>query len=55
MRRKMQKYQSSLDELSIIAGQRGVLTRSKAIAAFKLRENTSRNLCYITWKTNVCF
>jgi hypothetical protein len=27
MRRKM--HQSSLDELSIIAGQRGVLTRSK--------------------------
>jgi ribosomal protein L5 len=31
------KIQSSLDELSI-AGQRGVLTRSKAITAFKLRE-----------------
>lgn len=33
--------QISLDELSIIAGQRGVLTKSKkAIAAFKLREKT---------------
>lgn len=33
--------ESSLKELSFIAGQRGVLTRSKkAIAAFKLREKT---------------
>ena len=33
--------ESSLQELSIIAGQRGVFTRSKkAIAAFKLREKT---------------
>lgn len=33
--------ESSLNELSLIAGQRGVLTRSKkAIAAFKLREKT---------------
>lgn len=33
--------ESSLKELSVIAGQRGVLTRSKkAIAAFKLREKT---------------
>lgn len=33
--------ESSLNELSEIAGQRGVLTRSKkAIAAFKLREKT---------------
>nr|YP_009538385.1 ribosomal protein L5 [Capsosiphon fulvescens]AWX64074.1 ribosomal protein L5 [Capsosiphon fulvescens]AYV89991.1 ribosomal protein L5 [Capsosiphon fulvescens] len=37
--------QSSLDELSIIAGQRGVLTRSKkAIAAFKLREKTPNGI-----------
>jgi large subunit ribosomal protein L5 len=33
--------ESSLNELTLIAGQRGVLTRSKkAIAAFKLREKT---------------
>nr|AOC61619.1 ribosomal protein L5 [Gloeotilopsis planctonica] len=33
--------ESSLNELSLISGQRGVLTRSKkAIAAFKLREKT---------------
>jgi large subunit ribosomal protein L5 len=33
--------ESSLTELTLIAGQRGVLTRSKkAIAAFKLREKT---------------
>jgi ribosomal protein L5 len=38
MRRKIKNTQSSLDELSIIAG-RGVLTRSKkAIAAFKERK-----------------
>ena len=38
--------QSSLEELSIIAGQRGVLTRSKkAIAAFKLREKTPVGIC----------
>lgn len=38
--------QTSLDELSIIAGQRGVLTRSKkAIAAFKLREKTPVGIC----------
>ena len=37
--------QSSHDELSIIAGQRGVLTRSKkAIAAFKLREKTPNGI-----------
>jgi large subunit ribosomal protein L5 len=38
--------QSSLEELSIIAGQRGILTRSKkAIAAFKLREKTPVGIC----------
>jgi hypothetical protein len=31
MRRKMQNTQSSLDELSIIAGQRGVLTDQKQL------------------------
>jgi large subunit ribosomal protein L5 len=38
--------ETSLNELSIIAGQRGVLTRSKkAIAAFKLRAKTPVGIC----------
>jgi len=38
--------ESSLNELSLISGQRGVLTRSKkAIAAFKLREKTPVGVC----------
>ena len=39
---------SSLNELSLIAGQKGVVTRSKkAIAGFKLRQKkSSRCLCY---------
>lgn len=37
---------TSLNEMSIIAGQRGVLTRSKkAIAAFKLRAKTTVGIC----------
>jgi ribosomal protein L5 len=47
--------QSSLDELYYCRSTwRFDLIKKKAIA-FKLRENTSRNLCYITWKANVCF
>lgn len=39
-------FQASLEELSVIAGQRGVLTRSKkAIAAFKLREKMPVGIC----------
>jgi large subunit ribosomal protein L5 len=44
--------QSSLDELLLPVN--GVLTRSKKAIAAK-REKTPVGICYITWKTNVCF